>query len=393
MAARLPVLKMREFSFLEFFAGAGMARAGLGGRWECLFANDFDAKKATTYQRNWGSDKFHCGDIHQLTADQLPMRTADLAWASFPCQDLSLAGWQAGLRGNRSGAFWGFWNLIETLREESRNPRLIVLENVTGAVTSNGGRDFRQLLDTMRDGGYRTGALVIDAVHFVPQSRPRLFIIGIRADQFIPAKLHLPEPLSIWSSVGLSAALRDMDFMGRPEWISWRLPLPSKRTQAFSDVIDEVPEGVRWHTNEETAALLNMMSQVNLDKVRKAQLVGRRIVGSLYKRTRVDDSGVRRQRAEVRFDEIAGCLRTPGGGSSRQTILVVHGKRVRSRLLSPREAARLMGISEQYSLPENYNEAYHLMGDGVAVPVVRHLAQNLLEPLIRAQSAVHAAVA
>ena len=73
------------------------------------------------------------------------------------------------------------------------------------------------------------------------------------------------------------------------------------------------------------------------------------------------------------------------GGSSRQSILVVEGRRVRSRLLSPREAARLMGLPDSYRLPENYNEAYHLAGDGVAVPVVRFLAARLLEPLLAAR--------
>jgi DNA (cytosine-5)-methyltransferase 1 len=85
----------------------------------------------------------------------------------------------------------------------------------------------------------------------------------------------------------------------------------------------------------------------------------------------------------VRFDEIAGCLRTPGGGSSRQTIIVVQGNKVRSRLLSPREAARLMGLPDEYILPGNYNDAYRLMGDGVVVPVVRHLSRYLLEPIVR----------
>jgi DNA (cytosine-5)-methyltransferase 1 len=116
-------------------------------------------------------------------------------------------------------------------------------------------------------------------------------------------------------------------------------------------------------------------------KVAWAKKVGKRVVGTIYKRTRPDESGKRAQRAEVRFDEIAGCLRTPGGGSSRQTIIVVHGNKVRSRLLSPREAARLMGLTEEYILPNNYNDAYRLMGDGVAVPVVRHLSRYLLEPL------------
>ena len=105
------------------------------------------------------------------------------------------------------------------------------------------------------------------------------------------------------------------------------------------------------------------------------------MVGALYRRTRRDAEGARVQRAEVRFDGVAGCLRTPAGGSSRQSLLVVEKGRIRARLLSGREAARLMGLPEDYRLPTGYTDAYHLLGDGVAAPVVRFLAQHLLEPL------------
>lgn len=125
-----------------------------------------------------------------------------------------------------------------------------------------------------------------------------------------------------------------------------------------------------------------MMSPINREKVEKAKRAKRRTVGAIYKRTRKNENGERAQRAEIRFDDIAGCLRTPVGGSSRQSIMIVEGNRVRSRLLSPREAARLMGLPETYKLPSNYNEAYHLSGDGVVVPVVRYLAAHLLEPLL-----------
>jgi DNA (cytosine-5)-methyltransferase 1 len=129
------------------------------------------------------------------------------------------------------------------------------------------------------------------------------------------------------------------------------------------------------------------MSAANQAKVEWAKSVGSRVVGTVYKRTRRDERGHKIQRAEVRFDNIAGCLRTPAGGSSRQIILVVEGKAVRSRLLSSREAARLMGLPDTYCLPQNYNEAYHLSGDGVGVPVVRCLAAHLLEPLLASRVA------
>src|ERR1700749_2428377 len=109
-------------SFYEFFAGAGMARAGLGGGGTCLFANDFDAKKGLTYQANWGAGgELTVGDVAHLKGASLPGQ-ADLVWGSFPCQDLSLAGVGAGLKGERSGTFYPFWDLIRELMKAGRAP-------------------------------------------------------------------------------------------------------------------------------------------------------------------------------------------------------------------------------------------------------------------------------
>src|SRR5258708_24502160 len=108
----------------------------------------------------------------------------------------------------------------------------------------------------------------------------------------------------------------------------------------FGDIIEESPTGVEWHAQAESDRLIAMMSTLKLAKLDVVKKSGRREVGGIYKRTRVVN-GVKLQRAEVRFDDLAGCLRTPSGGSSRQTIIVVDGAKVRSRLLSPREATRL----------------------------------------------------
>ncbi|MGB9163861.1 MAG: DNA cytosine methyltransferase, partial [Rhodomicrobium sp.] len=122
---------------------------------------------------------------------------------------------------------------------------------------------------------------------------------------------------------------------------------------------------------------------LNLEKVEAAKKFKRKVVGTVYRRTRPDGMGGKVQRAEVRFDDVAGCLRTPAGGSSRQTIMVVQADVVRSRLLSPREAARLMGLPDEYPLPARYNDAYHLAGDGLVAPVVRHLAAHIIEPVLK----------
>lgn len=375
-------------NFYEFFAGGGMARAGLGPDWQCLLANDFDPKKAASYAANWGDDHLRVGDVAALTTADLPAG-ADLAWASFPCQDLSLAGAGAGLKGDRSGTFWPFWKLIKALGDEDRAPRLVVLENVCGALSSHDGKDFAAISSALSNNGYRFGAVVINAVHFLPQSRPRLFIIGVRKSSPIPRALIASGPEGEWHPSALVEAYSKLSKRAQSSWEWWHLPAPPARTSIFADLVEDEPHGVTWHTAAETKKLLGMMNPLNLAKVEGAKKAGGRQVGTIYKRTRADGpNGEKVQRAEIRFDDVAGCLRTPTGGSSRQTIMVIEGKRVRSRLLSPREAARLMGLPDTYALPKNYNDAYHLAGDGVAVPVVRFLAEHILEPLLAATLAV-----
>lgn len=369
--------------FYEFFAGGGMARAGLGSTWTCLFANEIDDKKAAAYVQNWGDKEVQINDVGCLSIDDLP-GAADLAWASFPCQDLSLAGNGAGLDGARSGAFWPFWSLMDGLARDGRAPSLIVLENVCGALTSHGGKDFVALTSALAAGGYRFGALVIDAVHFVPQSRARLFMVAVKSNIALPPSLLRDDPDPQWSPGGLIQAHKRLSAELRNRWLWWDLAAPPPRTTVFSDLIEDDPQGVRWHTESETKRILDMMSPLNLKKVNHARKVGKRIIGTIYKRTRPDETGRRVQRAEIRFDDIAGCLRTPLGGSSRQVVMFVERERVRSRLLSPREAARLMGLSDTYKLPRNYNEAYHLAGDGLVIPAVRHLAENILRPVLAA---------
>ena len=364
-----------------------MARLGLGNSWTCLFANEWSAKKAETYASRFGSVPFqktpelHIADVAQLSTADLP-GTPDLVWASFPCQDLSLAGNGAGLDGERSGTFRAFWRLMEGMVRDHRAPGVIVLENVVGAITSHKGKDFREITQRLSEAGYRVGAVVLDAVHFVPQSRPRLFFIAASVDVSANAPFTNGVPEAYLHPDSLLAAVKLLPEAVRINWRWWGLPLPKPRTIRLEDVIDREPVGSHWHSPSETTRILEMMSPLNRKKVETAQQMKRRIVGTVYRRTRPGEDGVRAQRAEVRFDGIAGCLRTPGGGSSRQIILSVNGCEVRSRLLSPIEAARLMGIPAAYPIPANYNDAYHLFGDGLVVPVVRYLENHLLRPLV-----------
>jgi DNA (cytosine-5)-methyltransferase 1 len=380
--------RSRGRAFYEFFAGCGMARAGLGEGWDCLFANDFDAMKGGVYRDNWsGGADLLIEDVNKVTTAHLPERP-DLVWASFPCQDLSLAGKYGGIgsrddgKRTRSGSFWPFLDLMQGLQGERRAPKLIVLENVYGVLTSNGGGDFAAIGDAFAGIGYRFGAMVIDARHFVPHSRPRVFIVAVKDAVCIPEGLVSDAPIDPWHPARMIVACEGLSENARRKWIWWNLATPEPREHDFVDLIDEIPEGCAWNSDEETAKLLSMMSEVNKEKVQQAKNTGKRMVGGVYKRTRANKSGDKAVQAEVRFDNVAGCLRTPSGGSSRQSILLVEGEKVRSRLLSPREAARLMGLPETFILPANYNAAYRISGDGVAVPVVSHLARVIFEPIL-----------
>lgn len=363
----------REFTFFEFFAGGGMARLGLGPRWRCLFANDFDAGKRAAYGANFGLDHHSPADIHALAADDLPERRADLAWASSPCQDVSLAGLRGGLAARRSGAFFGFWRLIEDLGAKGRAPRLIVIENVAGLLTSNGGEDFAAIVSLMSAQGYFVTALLLDAADFAPQSRRRLFIIATD-DISAPAFTRHAPP---GGAPPIAAVVNALPERIRARW-RWIDAAPrGQRNVRLIDIVEEAP----FDSDRETRARLAAMSARQRAAIETLRKSGARSVGAAFRRVRIE-SGVKHSRIEARFDGLAGCLRTPAGGSSRQLIFDIDNGKVRSRLMTPREAARAMGLPDDYVLPERATAALKLIGDGVAPPVVRWLAENILEPLL-----------
>jgi len=203
------------------------------------------------------------GDVAALT-------TADLAWASFrasfPCQDLSLAGIGVGLKGERSGAFWPFWKLIDSLGMEGRAPRLVVLENVCGALSAHDGKGLAAIGSALSNSGYRFGALVMNAIHFLPQSRPRLFIIGVLKSSPVPPSLVARSPDPVWHPPALVEAYGKLPASAQNAWAWWRLQSPPVRTAILADVVEDVPQGVAWHTPAETQKLLDMMKSAQSGK-------------------------------------------------------------------------------------------------------------------------------
>lgn len=374
-------------SYLEFFAGGGMVRAGLGGRWKCQFANDFDPLKVKVYAENWGEEEILEDDIHKVEAEDLGKR-ADLAWASFPCQDLSTAGnglgigHSSGSNRTRSGTFWAFIDLMKDLKANGRLPRIIVLENVVGLLTINGGEEFKAVVAALDRLGMRAGAVVVDARHFVPQSRQRVFIVAVSKSAKIATELVREKPHATWHPDPLVKVVEKLSPQCREQWMWFNLGTAPELKKTLNKIVKDKPADVDWHTPAETKRLIGMMSDIHKQKLSEAKRSGKRIVGTLSLRMR-PLHGRTVQRTEICFRGLAGCLRTPKGGGSRPRIIVVNGSDVRTRLLSPTEAASLMGLKASYKLPEVYEFAFRVIGDGVAVPVVSFLRGKLLTPLLR----------
>ena len=376
--ASLSVMSNRSApTAFEFFAGGGLAGLGLaaGGRgFRTVFANDLCPAKARGFAANHDVAPV-VGDVWDLTPADLPGRP-DLCWASSPCQDVSLAGARGGLEARRSGAFWGFWRLMRGLDAEGRGPRVVVVENVIGLLTSGDGADFAAVCTAMAEVGYRVGALEMDAAHWLPQSRPRLFIVGVRGD-------GAPEgtgPDAVFHSARLVAAHARLPGVAKDAWAWWRLPAPPRRNLDLEAVL-QPDAAVDWFAPDETQRLLALLAPLHRARLDAAVAAGRRTVGAAFRRVRVE-RGEKVQRLELRFDGLAGCLRTPSGGSSRQYVVVCQDGAVRARRLTGRECARLMGVGDDYVLPSSESAALKLMGDAVAVPVVRALTEGLLSPAL-----------
>ncbi len=345
---------------LDFFAGSGLATEGLKPYFHALWANDICPHKAKIYRQNHGEVRFCLMPIEEVHGRDLP--SAVLSWGSFPCQDLSLAGQMNGLRAERSGLVWHWLRVMD---EMQKRPPLVVAENVVGLVSVDEGNNYMLLHNALRDRGYKVGAVLIDAVHWVPQSRKRIFVIAVLRDidtsafeAYMPEWCHPPVIQRVSSRV--------------KEWCWWSLPIPNANRVQLMSIIDmDAP----CDPPEKRDYLLSLIPTKHLESLLVSKPPS---VFTAYRRTRKGS-----QVLEVRFDGVAGCLRTPEGGSSRQIVIIRTEHGIHTRLLTARETALLMGLAPQYVLPGSYNDVYKAMGDAVVVPVVKYLSENLLYPCAR----------
>lgn len=359
-------------TFAEFFAGIGLMRIGLErAGWRIAFANDIDEDKWRMYRDHFGdTGEFVLGDVHMVDESLVP--NVALATASFPCNDLSLAGARKGLAGAQSSAFWGFIKVLTKLGSR-RRPPLVLLENVTGFLSSNEGNDFKDALLALNRLGYAVDTFIIDAVRFIPQSRQRLFVVGMKTRE-ISALNDTPR---FYQSDCRPPALADF-ILWNPD-INWSIrplpPLPTSKT-TLEDVLEKLsPNSQAWWSRERCDYLLKQMSPKHRGQADAMIRSERTTYGTVFRRVRNSKS-----MAELRTDGIAGCLRTPRGGSGRQILFAAGNNRFAVRLLTARECARLMG-ADDFVVKVPLNQALFGFGDAVCVPAIEWIARNYLNPV------------
>ena len=354
--------------FAEFFAGIGLVREGLeASGWRCDYANDIDPKKHQAYRARFGTDDhFHLGDVWDTAAVVARIRERPfLATASFPCVDLSVAGHYRGLAGEHSSTFFGFASALEALG--GRRPRVVLLENVPGFLTSRKGADFAAVVRSLADLGYWIDTFVLDARHFTPQSRPRVFVVGVTQDH-LPLETDAP---SLLRPAGIVRLKRAIEL--RTGWFTLPLPDPPVLSVKLDDVIDT--DGQEWWADADTDRHCRMMNDRHRERVQEIRSSGRRWVGTIFRRIRD-----KQMRAEVRFDGLAGCLRTPRGGSAKQIVIATERSQIRMRWMTPREYARLQGTPD-YPLVGTTIQQLWGFADAVCVPAVRWIDRHVLTPL------------
>ncbi len=310
----------------DCFAGIGGMRLGFeqveGVEIETVFANDSDAKCGITYMHNFGKP-FTCDKFEDLMIGSVPKM--DILTAGFPCQPFSCAGLMKGTDDARGNLVF---RLVELIR--GRRPKAFLLENVSTFATCARDSTFRRVgeqlaADLPGSTGYDVHSMVLNAKDFgVPQNRPRLFMVG---------------------------------FSARTPFM---FPSPGKETRFLRDIVDD-----------------NAPSYTHLSQGYVYGMKDHR------QRNRMEGNGFG---YDVRtLAQVANCLTYGGTGRMRNWI---YDHRVKSnedqfRELSVREHARIQGFPEEFEFPVSRTQAYKQIGNSVAVPLIRQIADRIVEALLR----------
>ena len=309
---------MAQFTFIDLFCGIGgfrQALESLGGK--CVFSSDIDPHARATYKENYGDEP--SGDITKIDSREIP--PFNILCAGFPCQAFSCAGKQRGFSDKRGTLFFQILRIAAYHR-----PEILFLENVENLIRHDNGRTLQVILLSLAAFGYKVHYKVLMANDYgVAQRRKRIYFVCIRNEL----------------------------------QVSFKFPEPFGNTSAVEDFLEE--------SVDEKYFIENSSFQLY-----KPDLENR--INATY---RVGDLG--KQSQSYRVYSTKGVTPTfvcqnrgPGGGTESY---LVNGK---VRRLTPTEAKRIMGFPEDFTFPVSDEKAVELLGNSVAIPVIRAIAKEIV---------------
>lgn len=314
--------------FIDLFAGIGGTRKAFekqGG--VCVFTSEWDKHCQTTYISNFGDVPF--GDITKIHEKDIPDH--DILLAGFPCQPFSIAGVSKKISLGRKHGFDDekqgnlFFDIARILKD--KRPSAFMLENVKNLKSHDKKRTFEIIKNTLDDLGYHVFDEVIDARHYVPQHRERIFIVGFDKQVF-----------------------PDIDF---------KFPRKPNKIPRIADILEPTVDD-KYTLSDKLWAYLQNYAE------------GHKKKGNGFGFGLIDpetDTTTRTLSARYYKD-----------GSE----ILIKQKGRNPRRLTPRECARLMGFDDDFIIPVSDTQAYKQFGNSIVVPVVSAVARNMKKAMERA---------
>lgn len=326
-----------KFTFIDLFAGIGgfrLALQALGG--ECVFTSEWDEKSQLTYKANFGEIPF--GDITKETTKEKIPDSFDILCAGFPCQAFSIAGKRGGFEDTRGTLFFDVAEIIKR-----KKPKAVFLENVKGLTSHGKGETLKTILNVLRNdlGYFVPEPQILNAKCFgVPQNRERIFIVGFRVD----------------------LGVNDFNY-----------PAPSNLKVKFSDVKEKNPVPSKYYLSDR---YLNTLIKHKERHSNKGNGFGYEIIDDHGIANSIVCGGMGRERNLVIDHRIVDYIPTTNikGEINRKGV----------RKMTPREWARLQGYPDSFIIPVADASAYKQFGNSVAVPVIKAVAENILERVLNA---------
>jgi DNA (cytosine-5)-methyltransferase 1 len=365
---------------VELFAGIGLVHEAiypLG--WKVVLANDNDPKKSNAYQANYPDVPFNLEDVRRLDLRELP--AVQLITASFPCVDLSQAGNREGLNGEHSSLVRTFLDKVGELVSVRKKPEFLLVENVPNLLSIHEGAALDEILHTLAGLKYGFDLVQVDAKHFTPQSRNRVFIIAVDLAR------HELNQRAFPSDNLHRHKVRDA-YLRHPKlpWFFFDFPPMPARQLSLRDILEDVPaKDSSWWDEKQMEYFWTLLEHDHKIRLKSVLATGTNHVFTAVRRLR------RRRKREqifnIRFDGLASCLRTPRGGSSTQYVILTANGKIQGRRLTGLEAARLQGVclpdySPDYKLVGSETDVRFAFGDAVCVPALKWVVEHSIEELI-----------